>query len=88
MGPLALLGLMGGGLGLASIMKKRGFDLKGKKPSKEQKKELVKKILKKKKFVRSWDTETKEGEKKRVQRSREVNKKMKKGFLDSIKGMF
>jgi hypothetical protein len=88
MGPLALLGLMGGGLGLASIMKKRGFDLKGKKPSKEQKKELVKKILKKKKFVRPWKTETKEEEKKRIQRSRKTNEKIKKGFLDSIERMF
>ena len=88
MGPLALLGLLGGGAGLATLMKKRGFDLKGKKPSKEQKKELVKKILKKKKFVPPWKTETKEGEKKRIQKSKETNEKIKKGFLDSIKGMF
>jgi len=88
MGPLALLGLLGGGAGLATLMEKKGFDLKGKKPYKEQKKELVKKILKKKKFVRPWKTETKEEEKKRIQRSRETNEKIKKGFLDSIKRTF
>lgn len=88
MGPLALLGLLGGGAGLAALMKQKGIDLKGKKPSKEQKKELVKEILKKKKFVRPWKTETKEEEKKRIQRSRETNEKMKKGFLDSIEGLF
>ena len=88
MGPLALLGLLGGGAGLATLMEKKGFDLKGKKPSEEQKKELVKEILKKKKFVRPWKTETKEEEKKRIQRSRETNEKVKKGFLDSIEGLF
>lgn len=88
MGPLALLGLLGGGAGLATLMKKKGFDLKGKKPSKEQKKELVKKILKKKKFTPPWDKETKGEEKNRIQRSRETNEKMKKGFLDSLKRMF
>ena len=41
MGPLALLGLAGGIGGLASLMKKKGIDLK--------KKELAKKIIKKKK---------------------------------------
>ena len=40
MGPLALLGLAGGIGGLASVMKKKGIDLK--------KKELAKKISKKK----------------------------------------
>ncbi len=88
MGPLALLGLLGGGAGLATLMQKKGFDLKGKKPSKEQKKELVTKILKKKKLVPPWKTETKEGEKKRIQKSKETNEKIKKGFLDSIKKVF
>ena len=53
MGPLATLALLGGIGGLASVMKKKGFDLK--------KKELAKKISKKKekkKYVPEWKTKT------------------------------
>ena len=50
MGPLALLGLAGGIGGLASLMKKKGIDLKKKNIAKE----IVKK--KKKKYVPEWQT--------------------------------
>tara|TARA_R110002020_G_scaffold48104_2_gene137325 strand:+ start:672 stop:917 length:246 start_codon:yes stop_codon:yes gene_type:complete len=77
MGPLALLGLAGGIGGLASLMKKKGIDLK--------KKELAKKIVKKKKkkkYVPEWQTET---DPKVVKKQRENWKRTKKGFLDSVK---
>ena len=77
MGPLALLGLAGGIGGLASLMKKKGLDLK--------KKELAKKIVKKKKkkkYVPEWQTKT---DPEKVKKQRENWKRTKKGFLDSIK---
>ena len=77
MGPLALLGLAGGIGGLASLMKKKGIDLK--------KKELAKKIVKKKKkkkYVPEWQTKT---DPEKVKKQRENWKRTKKGFLDSIK---
>ena len=51
MGPLALLGLAGGIGGLASLMKKKGIDLKKKSIAKD----VVKK--KKKKYKPEWQTE-------------------------------
>ena len=77
MGPLALLGLAGGIGGLASLMEKKGIDLK--------KKELAKKIVKKKKkkkYVPEWQTKT---DPEKVKKQRENWKRTKKGFLDSIK---
>ena len=83
MGPLALLGLLGGGVGLASIMKEKGIDLKKKKkPSKEQVKGVAKEVLKRKKA--DWQTEP---DKKKVEKQRENWKKTKKGFFDSLKRM-
>ena len=80
MGPLALLGLLGGGAGLASIMKEKGIDLKKKK--KKIAKDIVKK--KKKKYKPEWQTET---DPKQVKKQRENWKKTKKGFFDSLKRM-
>ena len=76
MGPLALLGLAGGIGGLASVMKKKGIDLK--------KKELAKKISKKKekkKYVPEWQTKP---DKKKLEEQRERAKKNKKRFLDKL----
>ena len=76
MGPLALLGLAGGIGGLASLMKKKGIDLK--------KKELAKKIVKKKKkkkYVPEWQTKP---DKKKLEDQRERAKKNKKRFLDKL----
>ena len=76
MGPLALLGLAGGIGGLASLMKKKGIDLK--------KKELAKKIIKKKKkkkYVPEWQTKP---DKKKLEDQRERAKKNKKRFLDKL----
>ena len=79
MGPLALLGLLGGGLGLASIMKQKGFDFKKKKPSKEQVKSLAKDIIKKKKAA--WQTEP--NVKKREENLKRAEKN-KKRFLEKL----
>ena len=78
MGPLALLGLVGGIGGLASLMEKKGIDLK--------KKELAKKIIKKKKkkYKPEWQTEP---DPKLVKKQRANWEKTKKGFLDSIKNL-
>ena len=76
MGPLALLGLAGGIGGLASLMKKKGIDLK--------KKDLAKKIIKKKKkkkYVPEWQTKP---DKKKLEAQRERAKKNKKRFLDKL----
>ena len=76
MGPLALLGLAGGIGGLASLMKKKGIDLK--------KKDLAKKIIKKKKkkkYVPEWQTKP---YKKKLEDQRERAKKNKKRFLDKL----
>ena len=76
MGPLALLGLAGGIGGLASLMKKKGIDLK--------KKDLAKKIIKKKKkkkYVPEWQTKP---DKKKLEDQRERAKKNKKRFLDKL----
>ena len=78
MGPLALLGLAGGIGGLASLMKKKGIDLKKKSIAKD----IVKK--KKKKYKPEWQTEP---DKKKVEEQRENWKKTKKGFFDSLKRM-
>ena len=80
MGPLALLGLLGGGVGLASIMKEKGIDLKKKK--KQIAKDIVKK--KKKKYKPEWQTDT---DPKKVKKQRENWKGTKKGFFDSLKRM-
>jgi isopropylmalate/homocitrate/citramalate synthase len=79
MGPLALLALGLGGAGLASVMKKKGIDLK-----KKEKKKVVKEIIKKKKKKHKpeWQTET---DPEQVKKQRENWKRTKKGFLDSIK---
>ena len=79
MGPLALLGLAGGIGGLASVMKKKGIDLK--------KKELAKKISKKKekkKYVPEWQTKP---DKKKLEEQRERAKKNKKRFLDKLQDL-
>ena len=76
MGPLALLGLAGGIGGLASLMKKKGIDLK--------KKDLAKKIIKKKKkkkYVPEWQTKP---DKKKLEEQRERSKKSRKRFLDKL----
>ena len=78
MGPLALLGLAGGIGGLASIIKKKGLDLK----KKEGKKTAKKIIKKKKKYVPEWQTKTAP---EKGKKQRENWKRTKKGFLDSIK---
>jgi hypothetical protein len=77
MGPLALLGLAGGIGGLASIIKKKGLDLK-----KKEGKKVAKKIVKKKKYVPEWQTKV---DPEKIKKQRENREKMKKGFLDSIK---
>ena len=66
MGPLALLGLAGGIGGLASVMKKKGFDLK--------KKDIAKKIVKKKKkkYVPEWQTKP---DTKKIKEQQERSKK-------------
>ena len=76
MGPLATLALLGGIGGLASVMKKKGFDLK--------KKELAKKISKKKekkKYVPEWQTKP---DKKKLEEQRERSKKNKKRFMNKL----
>ena len=78
MGPLALLGLAGGIGGLASLMKKKGIDLKKKSIAKD----IVKK--KKKKYKPEWQTEP---DKKKVEEQRERAKKNKKKFLDKLKDL-
>ena len=78
MGPLALLGLLGGIGGLSSIMKKKGIDLKKKSIAKD----IVKK--KKKKYKPEWQTKT---DPEKVKKQRENWKRTKKGFFDSLKRM-
>ena len=78
MGPLALLGLAGGIGGLASLMKKKGIDLKKKSIAKD----IVKK--KKKKYKPEWQTKT---DPEKVKKQRENWKRTKKGFFDSLKRM-
>ena len=78
MGPLALLGLAGGIGGLASLMKKKGIDLKKKSIAKD----IVKK--KKKKYKPEWQNEP---DKKKVEEQRERAKKNKKRFLDKLKDL-
>ena len=76
MGPLATLALVGGIGGLASIMKRKGIDLKKKNIAKE----IVKK--KKKKYKPEWQTEP---DKKKVEEQRERAKKNKKRFIEKLK---
>ena len=86
MGPLALLALGLGGAGLASVMKKKGIDLK-----KKEKKKVVKEIIKKKKKkVDPWikvkaDIKKRDERAKKIEGQRETWRKTKKGFLDSVK---
>ena len=75
MGPLATLALLGGIGGLASVMKKKGIDLKKKNIAKE----IVKK--KKKKYVPEWQTKP---DKKKLEEQRERAKKNKKRFMDKL----
>ena len=75
MGPLATLALLGGIGGLASIMKKKGIDLK----KKDIAKEIVKK--KKKKYKPKWQTEPNI---KKLEEQRERSKKNKKRFMDKL----
>ena len=75
MGPLATLALLGGIGGLASVMKKKGIDLKKKNIAKE----IVKK--KKKKYVPEWQTKP---DKKKLEEQRERSKKSKKRFMDKL----
>ena len=77
MGPLALLALGLGGAGLASVIKKKGLDLK-----KKEGKKVAKEIVKKKKYKPEWQTKT---DPEKVKKQRENWKRTKKGFLDSIK---
>ena len=79
MGPLALLGLAGGIGGLASLMKKKGIDLKKKNIAKE----IVKK--KKKKYVPEWQTKP---DKKKLEEQRERAKKNKKKFMEKLEELF
>ena len=78
MGPLALLALAGGIGGLASIAKKKGLDLK--------KKDIAKKIVKKKKkkYVPEWQTKP---DKKKLEEQRERAKKNRKRFLDKLQDL-
>ena len=78
MGPLALLGLAGGIGGLASVMKKKGFDLK--------KKDIAKKIVKKKKkkYVPEWQTKP---DTKKIKEQQERSKKNRKRFLDKLQDL-
>ena len=75
MGPLATLALLGGIGGLASVMKKKGIDLK----KKDIAKDIVKK--KKKKYVPEWQTKP---DKKKLEEQRERSKKSKKRFMDKL----
>ena len=75
MGPLIKLALLGGLGGLASIMKKKGIDLK----KKDIAKEVVKK--KKKKYVPEWQTKP---DKKKLEEQRERSKKSKKRFMEKL----
>ena len=77
MGPLALLGLAGGIGGLASLMKKKGIDLK----KKDLAKKIIKEKVKKKKYVPEWQTKP---DKKKLEEQRERSKKSKKRFLDKL----
>ena len=79
MGPLALLALGLGGAGLASVMKKKGIDLK-----KKEGKKVAKKIAKKKKYVPEWQTEP---DTKKLEEQRERSKKNKKRFLDKLESL-
>ena len=79
MGPLALLALGLGGAGLASVIKKKGLDLK-----KKEGKKVAKEIVKKKKYKPEWQTEP---DPKLVKKQRANWEKTKKGFLDSIKNL-
>ena len=78
MGPLALLGLAGGIGGLASVMKKKGFDLK--------KKDIAKKIVKKKKkkYVPEWQSKP---DTKKIKEQQERSKKNRKRFLDKLQDL-
>ena len=78
MGPLALLGLLGGIGCLSSIMKKKGIDLK--------KKSIAKDVVKKKekKYKPEWQTEP---DKKKLEEQRERAKKNKKRFLDKLEDL-
>ena len=76
MGPLALLGLAGGIGGLASIIKKKGLDLK-----KKEGKKVAKEIVKKKKYVPEWQTKP---DIKKLEEQRERSKKNKKRFMDKL----
>ena len=75
MGPLATLALVGGIGGLASIMKRKGIDLK--------KKNIAKEIVKKKKnkYVPEWQTKP---DKKKLEEQRERAKKNKKRFMEKL----
>ena len=76
MGPLALLGLLGGGAGLASIMKQKGFDLK------KKKKDIAKDVLKKKKkYKPEWQTKP---DTKKIKEQQERSKKNKKRFMEKL----
>jgi hypothetical protein len=75
MGPLIKLALLGGLGGLASIMKKKGIDLK----KKDIAKEVIKK--KKKKYVPEWQTKP---DKKKLEEQRERSKKSKKRFMEKL----
>jgi replication initiation and membrane attachment protein DnaB len=77
MGPLALLALGLGGAGLASVIKKKGLDLK-----KKEGKKVAKEIAKKKKYVPEWQTKP---DTKKLEEQRERAKKNKKRFLDKLK---
>ena len=79
MGPLALLGLLGGGAILASVMKQKGLDFKKKKPSKKQVKNVAQDIIKKKK--EAWQTEP--NVKKREENLKRAEKN-KKNFLEKL----
>jgi hypothetical protein len=80
MGPLALLALGLGGAGLASVMKKKGIDLK-----KKEKKKVVKEIVKKKKkYKPEWQTEP---DTKKLEEQKERSKKNKKRFLDKLESL-
>tara|TARA_R100001082_G_scaffold46077_1_gene24549 strand:- start:344 stop:589 length:246 start_codon:yes stop_codon:yes gene_type:complete len=76
MGPLALLGLLGGGAGLASIMKQKGIDLK------KKKKDIAKDVLKKKKkYKPEWQTKP---DTKKIKEQQERSKKNKKRFMEKL----
>ena len=79
MGPLALLALGLGGAGLASVIKKKGLDLK-----KKEGKKVAKEIVKKKKYKPKWQTEP---DTKKLEEQRERAKKNKKRFLDKLESL-